>query len=290
MATVVLFVACNKGEQEGTTSAARSEPQPIVRKACTDGTPQTVDVNNDGRPDITHRVNGGKRVCSEIDLNFDGRPDLGRFYDKDGTSVGFEQHDYDFDGKPDDSIFYKAGQVERKELDTNFDGLVDTWLWCKGSLVDKAERARRKPGRVDTWEVYENGQLAEVRYDENNDGVVEKWDKYKGGALFETQLDTNMDGKADRTESAEADSDASDERVSCDGNKLPAVPQPAPGSGNVFNADGGVLTAAPTTAYDAGAYRALPPIPSDAGMIKAGDAGVPSDAGRSDAGKGDAGK
>ncbi|MET0285771.1 MAG: hypothetical protein ABW352_14925 [Polyangiales bacterium] len=285
MATLVFLVACRKGEGEGTTSAsARNEPQPITRKSCSDGNPQTVDVNNDGRPDITHRVDDGKRTCSEIDLNFDGRPDLGRFYEKDGQTISFEQHDYDFDGKPDDSIFYKSGKVERKELDTNFDGLVDTWLWCKGSLMDKAERARRKPGRVDTWEVYENGQLSEVRYDENNDGIVEKWDKYKNGALFETQVDTNMDGKPDRTEPAEAGTDSDDERISCDGSKLPAVPQQAPGSGDVFSSDGGVMTAPPTSpGFDAGTYRALPPIPSDAGMIKAAaDAGVPS--------KGDAGK
>jgi hypothetical protein len=283
LAPLVLFVACQHGEKDGTTSAtSRNEPQPISRRSCSGGTPQTVDVNNDGRPDITHHVDGAKRLCSEVDLNFDGRPDLGRFYEKDGKTLGFEQHDYDFDGKPDDSIFYQAGKVERKELDTNFDGLIDTWLWCKSSLIDKAERARRKPGRVDTWETYANGQLAEVKYDENNDGVVEKWDKYKDGALFETQIDTNMDGKADRTDPAEADMDSQDERVSCDGSQLPPVPQKAPGSGDVFNADGGMLTAPASTTYDAGTYRPLPPIPSDAGLLRvASDAGV---------GKGDAGK
>jgi hypothetical protein len=289
MATFVFFVACNRGEQAGTTSAgSRSEPQPITRKPCNDGTPQTVDVNNDGRPDITHRVDGGKRVCSEVDLNFDGRADLGRFYDKDGKTIGFEQHDYDFDGKVDDSVFYKAGQVERKELDTNFDGLVDTWLWCKGPLVANAERARRKPGRVDTWETYENGALAEVKYDENNDGVVEKWDTYKNGALFQTKFDTNMDGKPDRTDDAEADSDDTDERVSCDGSKLP--PEPTPGSGAAVFGDGGVITAPFGVAYDGGAARALPAIPADAGMVKPtavvhGDAGVPADAGKGDAGR-----
>ncbi len=289
MATFVFLVACHKGEQEGTTSAsARNEPQPITRKPCSEGSSQTVDVNNDGRADITHRVEGSKRVCSEVDLNFDGRPDLGRFYDKDGTTIGFEQHDYDFDGKPDDNIYYKSGKIERKELDTNFDGLIDTWLWCKGPLMDKAERARRRPGRVDTWETYQNGQLAEVQYDENNDGVVEKWDHYKNGALVSTDVDTNMDGKPDRSDSAESDSDDEDERVSCDGNTLPPVPQQAPGSGNVFNADGGVLTAPPSTSQDAGLYRPLPPIPGDAGMVKA----APDDAGVKDAGtaKGDAGK
>ncbi len=227
MATLVLFIACNRGEH-GSTARRRNEPQPLVRKECSGGSAQNVDVNNDGRPDIVHRLNGSKRVCSEIDMNFDGKPDLLRFYEDDGKTVAFEQHDFDFDGRIDDQGYFQNGALARKELDTNFDGLVDTWMWCKGPLVERAERARRKPGRVDTWEAYQNGLLAEVEYDENNDGEVEKWDAYRQGVLYETRVDTTGDGKPDRTERAVAGGNEQDERVSCDGTALPPLAAPPP--------------------------------------------------------------
>lgn len=228
MATCLLVMACQRGEGEGTTAEARrNEPQPLAQKDCSGGSIQQVDVNNDGRPDITHHVSGGKRTCSQVDLNFDGKLDLTRFYADDGQSSTFEQHDFDFDGRLDQQAFFKSGKIERRELDSNFDGLIDTWLWCNGPLIAKAERARRKPGRVDTWETYQNGVLAEVHYDENNDGKVEKWDIYKNGALFETRIDTNGDGAPDRVDPAESDGDSEDERVSCDGSPLPAPVAPS---------------------------------------------------------------
>ena len=286
MATLVIFVACgafgacrHKGA-DGTTAdeSRRNEPQPITRKECSGGSAQTVDVNNDGRTDITHHLQGAKRTCSEVDLNFDGRPDLVRFYDADGTSVSFEQHDFDFDGKIDDNDYFVAGKLQRKELDTNFDGLIDTWLWCQGPLVQKAERARRKPGRIDTLESYQNGLLTEVQYDENNDGKIEKWDVYRMGVLHETRTDTNDDGKPDRTDASEANSEQVDERVSCDGTPLPPVPVAAPDALPAAH-DAGVLsplvgTPSPSsTWHDAGA----PPRAADAGVpARAADAGVVS--------------
>lgn len=258
MATFLLVLACNRGEGEGTTAEARRrEPQPISRRECGGGSTQKVDVNNDGRPDITHHLDGSKRACSEVDMNFDGKPDLVRFYEDDGRAISFEQHDFDFDGRLDSQAYYKAAKVERKELDTNFDGLVDTWMWCNGALVDKAERARRKPGRVDTWETYQNGLLSEVKFDENNDGTVEKWDTYRQGALYETRLDTNGDGKADRTDRAESGGSDTDERVSCDGSPLPPE-QPSFPAGT-----GGTTIGGSPAGYG-----------GDAGMRAVGDAGV----------------
>jgi hypothetical protein len=207
-------------------------PEPLVTKACTGGTPESTDVNNDGKPDIVHHVDGGKRTCSEIDMNFDGKVDVYRFYADDGKTVAFEQHDYDFDGRLDEQTFFEAGALKRKELDTNFDGLVDTWLWCAGPLVEQAERARRKPGRVDTWETYQNGLLAQIEYDENSDGRVEKWELFKDGLLTETRIDTTGDGQVDRTEIASMEGeDDRDKPVSCDGSPLPLPNSSAPAGG-----------------------------------------------------------
>lgn len=284
----MLCASCGRSASDGTTTAEerRTEPQPIAAKECKGGDAQNVDVNNDGKPDITHRVDGKKRLCSVMDLNFDGRTDLLRFYEKDGNTVALEQHDYDFDGRIDDQIFSKGGKVTHKELDTNFDGLIDTWMWCKGPLVEKAERARRKPGRVDTWESYNNGLLAEIQYDENADGKVEKWERFEDGSLVEVKVDTTADGKPDRTDPAgEASSDQRDKPVSCDGTQLPDMEPKFPaGSGD--STDAGVADAgavpgsvgAPDTAISVPEGGLATPGAVDGGAVDAGTV-KPVDAG-----------
>lgn len=302
LALLILCAACKRDASDGTTTAEerRTAPQPIAAKDCKGGDPQTVDINNDGKPDITHRLDGKKRLCSVMDLNFDGRTDLLRFFAEDGSSLALEQHDYDFDGRIDDQIFFKAGKVTHKELDTNFDGLIDTWLWCKGPLVEKAERARRKPGRVDTWESYNSGLLAEIQYDENADGRVEKWERFEDGSLVEVKVDTTSDGKPDRTDPAgEASSDQRDKPISCDGSQLPDMAPKFPavtgdtagGTGTfpgatdagVASPDGGTTRAgtsdAGTLADDAGAAR-----PSDAGAAPVDAFQPKADAGKASGG------
>jgi hypothetical protein len=280
LAGVMVLGACGPKASDGTTTAEerRNSPQPIAAMDCKGGSEQNVDVNNDGKPDITHRMSGSKRLCSVMDLNFDGRTDLLRFYADDGVAMKVEQHDYDFDGHIDDQVFYKAGAVSHKELDTNFDGLIDTWMWCKGALVDKAERARRKPGHVDTWEVYADGQLSEIQYDENGDGRVEKWELFHDGALTEVRIDTTGDGKPDRTDPAGGGNDQQDKQVSCDGSAIPEreTPKFPAGDGTGATPDGGVTGSAPApaagnTAGDAG-------VTSNTSPAAVTDAGAPGDA------------
>jgi hypothetical protein len=297
LASAIAISACGPKASDGTTSAEerRTAPQPIAAMDCKGGSEQNVDVNNDGKPDITHRVSGDKRLCSVMDLNFDGRTDLLRFYADDGVALKVEQHDYDFDGQIDDQVFFKGGAVTHKELDTNFDGLIDTWMWCKGPLVDKAERARRRPGRVDTWEVYAQGQLAEIQYDENGDGRVEKWELFSDGELTEVKFDSTGDGKPDRTEPAGGDTDQRDKQVSCDGTAIPERATPKFPAGDGTSPDSGVSASAPgadagNTAADAGVTSASPAAVTDASARgSVGDAGSPSqpatDAGKA-AGKG----
>jgi hypothetical protein len=263
--------ACGPKASDGTTTAEerRTAPQPIAAMDCKGGSEQNVDVNNDGKPDITHHTSGDKRLCSVMDLNFDGRTDLLRFYADDGVALKVEQHDYDFDGHIDDQVFFKAGAVTHKELDTNFDGLIDTWMWCKGPLVEKAERARRRPGRVDTWEVYTGGQLSEIQYDENGDGRVEKWELFSDGALTEVRIDSTGDGKPDRTDPAGGGSDQRDKQVSCDGTSIPTRETPKFPAGD-GTGDSGVSPSAPdaaagNTAADAGVTSTSPAAVTDAG-------------------------
>lgn len=275
---LLLCAACKKGDGETTAADRRDEPQPIAARDCSGGDPQNVDVNNDGKPDITHRVKGDRRVCSVMDLNFDGRTDLLRFYEESGKQIALEQHDYDFDGRIDDQAFFKSGKVARKELDTNFDGLIDTWLWCQGPQIERAERARRKAGHVDTWEAYNQGLLAEIQYDENSDGKVEKWEVFQGGSLTEVRLDTTGDGKPDRTDPAgAASSDQQDKPISCDGSPL-TIPEPKfpAGTGEGTTPFAGDAGAADTTSATPDA-AVTSPVDSTSGNTAA-------DAGAADAG------
>lgn len=270
LALSIVCASCKRGDGETTAAERRDKPQPIAARDCSGGDPQNVDVNNDGKPDITHRVKGARRLCSVMDLNFDGRTDLFRFYEDNGKLVALEQHDYDFDGRVDDQAFFKSGKIVRKELDTNFDGLIDTWLWCQGPQIERAERARRKAGRVDTWENYNQGLLAEIQYDENSDGKVEKWEIFRGGSLTEVKLDTTGDGKADRTDPAgSAASDQQDKPISCDGTPLPSVEPKFP---------------AGTGAPGAGAQGTGAPFAGDAGVDEAPDAGAADTTSAPDAG------
>jgi hypothetical protein len=240
--SVLALSACS-GSVSGKAGAGangepdRSKPVPLERRKCDGGTDKVVDVNNDKRPDIRHVLVDGKRSCSEIDMNFDGMVDVIRFYEKDGTTIAFEQHDYDFDGRVDEQSLMTAGAIERRELDTNFDGLVDTWMWCKGPYVERAERSRRKPGRVDTWETYSNGLMAEIKYDENNDGQPEKWEVFQAGSLSETRYDTNADGSADQTEPTAGEQGNKDKPVSCDGTPFPVQETAGPAPNASAEAD-----------------------------------------------------
>jgi hypothetical protein len=223
--------ACGKDAAagKGTTpeEARRREPTPLERRACSGGTTQTVDANNDGRPDITHHIEAGARICSEIDMNFDGKTDVIRFYAKDGKAIAFEQYDFDFDGRLDEQSTFVGGALKSKEMDTNFDGLIDTWLWCNGAFVERAERARRKAATVDTIEIYQLGLLSEIQYDEDSNGKPEKWEIYRSGELVEVKYDDTSDGQPDRAVPIVSTYDK-DEPVSCDGSPVSPEPPPAP--------------------------------------------------------------
>src|SRR5262249_50053716 len=71
----------------------------------------TVDTNNDGKPDVwkmyKQTAQGEVLVCKEVDLNHDARVDEITFYDDAGNRV-LEQFDLDFDGKVDETVYYEA--------------------------------------------------------------------------------------------------------------------------------------------------------------------------------------
>ncbi|QQR89759.1 MAG: hypothetical protein IPJ88_16495 [Myxococcales bacterium] len=195
----LLLAACGSS---GSTLPKGSLGDEEMRELCeaSGKNRHTVDVNNDGRVDISHYFKDGVERCVQYDMNYDGKIDATRFFDTDGKTPIREEHDFDFDGRIDQLTFFKHGKIERKELDTNFDNVIDYWVWCDGKAVSKTERDRYHNGRVDVWESYKNGWLTEVVYDDNNDGDPEKWEILRNGSVVEVRYDTDGDGKADRNE------------------------------------------------------------------------------------------
>lgn len=60
---------------------------------------KTVDVNKDGKPDVTYYHDGKNVTKVEADTNFDGKPDV-TVYAENGKFKSAEA-DTDYDGKPD---------------------------------------------------------------------------------------------------------------------------------------------------------------------------------------------
>src|SRR5687768_2732121 len=90
--------ACGGGEsgvaKSNLPEGVRS--QSIEHEACNEGghRVETVDVNNDGKPDIRRVYDGQQEVCRISDLNHDGKPDMFEYYDKQGQ-LRRREADYD---------------------------------------------------------------------------------------------------------------------------------------------------------------------------------------------------
>lgn len=62
-------------------------------------------------------------VTRAVDVNKDGKPDL--TYYSDGKYIAKAEADTNYDGKPDVIVYTKNGKFESAEADTNYDGKTD---------------------------------------------------------------------------------------------------------------------------------------------------------------------
>jgi len=90
----------------------------------TNGAPELVDINGDGRPDLRKFLVRGKEVCRETDLDFDGHPDTILVSDA-GRGVSWTGSDFDRDGRCDHVEVRVDGKPSHELIDTNGDGHPD---------------------------------------------------------------------------------------------------------------------------------------------------------------------
>lgn len=147
--------------------------QTIEHEACDESghRVETVDVNNDGKPDIRRVFDGNAEICRISDLNRDGKPDLFEYYDKTGQ-LRRREADYDDNGIVNAIEIYENGKLVRAELDTTNLGRIDTWDTFDPSTGKRVKRERDATGdgRVDQWWTYEGDQVT-IAMDKNGDGL-----------------------------------------------------------------------------------------------------------------------
>lgn len=168
-----LVVACGGSDplKAKLPDGVRSEE--IAHEACDESgrKVETVDVNNDGKPDIKRVYDGGREVCRISDLNHDGKPDMFEYYDKTGV-LRRREADYDDNGIVNAIEIYENGKLVRAELDTTNQGKIDTWdTFDPGTgKRTKRERDSNGDGRVDQWWTYDGDKLS-IAMDRNGDGL-----------------------------------------------------------------------------------------------------------------------
>jgi hypothetical protein len=146
--------------------------QAIEHEACNEAghKVETVDVNNDGKPDIRRVYDGQHEICRISDLNRDGKPDMFEYYDKTGQ-LRRREADYDDNGIVNSIEIYENGKLVRAELDTTNQGRIDTWDTFDPSTGKRTKRERDATGdgRVDQWWTYD-GDKVTIAIDRNGDG------------------------------------------------------------------------------------------------------------------------
>lgn len=158
----------------GTASGPQLRDTAITHDPCDADakSAKKVDVNGDGKPDITHVMDGEREVCRIVDLNFDGAIDAFIYYDEKGRERRRES-DFDRDGRPDEIDHYENGVLVRKDRETNFDNKLDTWDFFEGGRLVRRERDSDGDGSIDQWWTFNNPQnpkCAIVTTDHNGDG------------------------------------------------------------------------------------------------------------------------
>ncbi|MEZ4263019.1 MAG: hypothetical protein R3B36_28285 [Polyangiaceae bacterium] len=172
--SAVAMLACGGDETggKGAKSAADARrTEVLVHEPCNEsGRVQTMDANNDGKPDIRKVMDGNREVCRVTDLNNDGHPDMYEYFDSAGQ-LRRREYDYDDNGILNAVELFQGGKLVERQLDTTNRGRVDTWDYFDPATGKRTKRERDASGdgRVDQWWLYEADHVT-IAMDRNGDG------------------------------------------------------------------------------------------------------------------------
>lgn len=143
------------------------------------------DTDGDGRPDVWESFPKGAPAATrlpvrrEVDLNHDGKVDVTTHYQ--AGQIVREEMDGDFDGKVDWTDIYEGGQRVRTEWDSAFDAKADMIRHFEGGELVRVEQDTNGDGRPDYFEFYKGGALEKSGRDTDGDGQVDRWDGRRPG-------------------------------------------------------------------------------------------------------------
>ena len=87
-----------------------------------------------------------------------------------GAPNGLVELDRDGDGRIDYRVNYdQRGNVASEELDFNFDGVMDTFYYYKAGILQRVEIDSKNNGRIDIWVYLIDGVYVQ-RYERDTDG------------------------------------------------------------------------------------------------------------------------
>jgi hypothetical protein len=176
LVAAILQCSCTGSSQATSKTAAGtlSRPTEITHEDCDIGGSgsERMDVNGDGKADVTLVKTSGREVCRAFDFNFDGLVDSWVYRDT-------------------------AGQTRRKEADYDRDGTIDEITIYQGGVPLERYASTALSNRLDTWQFFTNGVLAKAERDSDGDNLIDQWWEYpkSGCPLVHTDLDG--DGRPD---------------------------------------------------------------------------------------------
>lgn len=167
--------------------AASPAPEAAAEPQVPDGQQLvTYDADGDQVPEVWayYRIDegaakGGRApgllLRRDVDLNRDGRADVSVLY-SDGVVVR-EELDLDFDGRIDQADHYEGGERVRSELFRE-DGGIRAVRVYDGQDLARIEVDADADGRPERVEYYRKGELLSVGHDEDGDGEADRWTPY----------------------------------------------------------------------------------------------------------------
>jgi hypothetical protein len=173
----LLVSGCAFGTQAKAPDARIRRDTKIVHEPCDTEDPnaQWLDIDGDGRRDLTKVFEQRHEVCRAVDVNFDGKIDTWVYKNSDG-SIRRRESDFDRDGRVDEIAVYSSGVLASKQYATNL------------------------AGRLDTWQFYERGVLQRSERDSNGDSIIDQWWEYPRLPASDCSLvhsDVDGDGRPD---------------------------------------------------------------------------------------------